>query len=137
MCDDRTKCDDCSPEQMIEEIEACGFDCIMGDLKDNRGWIALKKRVADLQALFKSNCKVESIAIDKCPECKKGISEFLVEDRWKARAWEVLVCCHMRDVQQFRKVNLSSYRLVARLVQRVYQEGVDYGRKHKQEDGDT
>ena len=75
MCDDWTKCDDCPPEKFIEEIEACGFECIMGDLKDHRGWIALKKRVANLQALFKSNCKVESIAIAKYAESQKRVKE--------------------------------------------------------------
>jgi len=75
MKDEWTKCDDCPPEKFIEEIEACGFECIMGDLKDHRGWIALKKRVADLQALFKSNCKVESIAIAKYAESQKRVAE--------------------------------------------------------------
>ena len=75
MKDEWTKCDDCPPEKFIEEIEACGFECIMGDLKDHRGWIALKKRVANLQALFKSNCKVESIAIAKYAESQKRVAE--------------------------------------------------------------
>ena len=75
MFDDWTKCDDCSPERIIQEIEMCGFECIAGKLENHIGWIALKKRVADLQALFKSNCKVESIAIAKYAESQKRVAE--------------------------------------------------------------
>ena len=82
MCDEWTKCDDCPPEKFIDEIEACGFECIMGDLKDHRGWIALKKRVADLQYLFKSGCKVESIAIAKYVESQRRVAELEGERQW-------------------------------------------------------
>ena len=105
MFDDWTKCDDCSPERIIQEIEMCGFECIAGKLENHIGWIALKKRVADLQALFKSNCKVESIAIAKYAESQKRVAELEAglkasEEKMRLHAGD---CCSLNnEVELFR-----------------------------------
>ena len=108
MFDDWTKCDDCSPERIIQEIEMCGFECIAGKLENHIGWIALKKRVADLQALFKSNCKVESIAIAKYAESQKRVAELekvLVFNKSHAGDFRIFSDCNSRNCMALQAIH--------------------------------
>ena len=67
MSDCNNKCDTCHPSKMIEEIEAAYFrNEFDKDIKDFRGWIALKKFLNKMDVM-----KPDS-HVKKCPKCDRS-----------------------------------------------------------------